>query len=142
VFILQWRKSRGTSKISSIFFGLQNIVYVSLSPDRLILVDVLFRQKIVFDILFGNCHYNAITNSKFAMAKNYICKACDVLYDKTHKWDKTSSLCPATPSCTTDQSMYCVTWNRSFLSAKFFGIIYSWGWKASYYASVDRNAEL
>ena len=35
-----------------------------------------------------NGHYNVITNIKAAMAKKYICNACDTLYDKTHKCDK------------------------------------------------------
>jgi hypothetical protein len=33
-------------------------------------------------------HYNVITNIKAAMAKRYICNACDTLYDFSHKCDK------------------------------------------------------
>jgi len=61
-----------------------------------------------------------ITNFKAAMAKRYTCKACDTLYDKTHKCDKARSLCTATPPCTKEQSNYCGTRNRRFLSEKCF----------------------
>jgi hypothetical protein len=54
------------------------------------------------------------------MAKGYICNACDALYDFTHKCDNACSLCTATPPCTKDQTRYCATCNRQFLSEKFF----------------------
>ena len=63
---------------------------------------------------FGN--YNVITNLKGAMAKRCICNGCNTLYDKTHKSDKVCSLCTATTPCTKDQSKYCCTCNRWFLS--------------------------
>ena len=42
------------------------------------------------------------------------------LYDNTKKCDKACSLCTCTPSCTKDQTMYCGTCNRWFLSEKCF----------------------
>jgi len=64
--------------------------------------------------------YNVITNIKAAMAKKYICNACDTLYDFTHKCDIVCSLCTATPPCTKDKSNYCGTCSRYFLSEKCF----------------------
>ena len=54
------------------------------------------------------------------MAKRYICDECDTLYDKTHKCDNVCSLCNATPPCRKDQTKYCSTCNRYFLSEKCF----------------------
>jgi hypothetical protein len=54
------------------------------------------------------------------MAKRYICNACDTLYDHTHKCDKVCSLCTATPPCSRDESKYCCTCNRCFLTEKCF----------------------
>jgi hypothetical protein len=42
------------------------------------------------------------------------------LYDKTHKCDKVCSLCDATPPCTKDETRYCRTCNRWFLSETCF----------------------
>ena len=41
-------------------------------------------------------------------------------YTTIHKCDKVCSLCTATPPCTKDQSKYCCTCNRWFLSEKCF----------------------
>jgi virulence-associated protein VapD len=67
-----------------------------------------------------NGHYTVITNFKGAMAKKYISNACDTLSSKTHKCRKVSSLCTATPPCSKDESKYCATCNRWFLSEKCF----------------------
>jgi hypothetical protein len=40
-----------------------------------------------------NGQYDVNTNMKGAMAKRYICNACDTLYDKTHKCDKIFAPC-------------------------------------------------
>ena len=64
-------------------------------------------------------HYSVITNNKAAMAKKYICNACDALYDFTHKCDKTCSLCTNPPPCTKDKTKYSAC-NRWFLSEKCF----------------------
>jgi hypothetical protein len=50
--------------------------------------------------MMQNGHCNVINNIKAAMAKMYICNACDTLYYNTHKCDKSYSLCAATPHCT------------------------------------------
>jgi hypothetical protein len=63
-------------------------------------------------------HYNIITNIKAAMSKRYVCNACDIFYDYTHKCDTACSLCTATPPYTKDQSRYCITCNKYFLSEK------------------------
>ena len=63
-----------------------------------------------------NEHYDVITNLKGTMAKRYVCNGCDTLYDFKHKRDKACSLCTATPPCTKDQTKYCSTCNRRFLS--------------------------
>ena len=58
------------------------IVYDGLSPDRLIFSGNSVSNKklyLLYDADTG--HYNVITNIKAAMAKNYICDACDTLYD-------------------------------------------------------------
>jgi len=68
----------------------------------------------------NNEHYNVITCLKVAMAKMYICKRYDTLYDKTHKYDKFCSLCKATPPSTKDHAKDCNACNRRFLSEKCF----------------------
>ena len=65
-------------------------------------------------------HYNVITNIKAAMAKKYICDACDTLYDNKYKGDKTFPLCTASPPCTKDQTKYRSTCNMWFLGEKCF----------------------
>jgi len=65
-------------------------------------------------------HYSIITNIKTAMAKKYICNACDALYDFTHKCVKTCSLCTIAPPCTKVKTKYCGTCNSWFLSEKCF----------------------
>ena len=60
-----------------------------------------------------------ITNLKAAMAKKYICNACDALYN-SHKCDKACSLYTATHPCFKDQSKYCGTCNVWFLSEERF----------------------
>ena len=97
------------------------IVYDGLSPDRLIFSGNSVSNKklyLLYDADTG--HYNVITNIKAAMAKKYICNACDTLLDNTHKCDKRCSQCTATPPCTKDQTRYCGTRNRTFLSEKRF----------------------
>jgi len=96
-------------------------VYDGLNPGRVIFSGNSLSNKklyLLYDTDSG--HYNVITNLKAAMAKKYICNACDTLYDKKHKCDKACSLCTATPPCTKDQSKYCGTCNRWFLSEKCF----------------------
>src|SRR5215475_9875863 len=96
-------------------------VYDGLSPDRLIFTgNSLLTKKLYLLYDSDSGHYDVITNIKGAMAKNYLCDACDTLYDNTHKFDKACSLCTATPPCTKDQSKYCDKCNRSFLSDKCF----------------------
>jgi len=47
-----------------------------------------------------------------------MCNGYDTLYDKTHKCDKVCSLLTATPLCTKDDTKYCGTCNRRFLTEK------------------------
>jgi len=63
-------------------------------------------------------NFNVISNIKVAMAKRCMCNACDTLYDKTNKRVKAEFLCIATKPCSKDQSNYCGTCNRWFLSEK------------------------
>jgi len=80
------------------------VVFDVLSPDRLIFSgNSLSAKKLYLLYDTDNGHYNVITNIKAAMAKKYICDACDTLYDNTHKCDKVCSLCNATPPCTRDE---------------------------------------
>jgi hypothetical protein len=81
--------------------GYNIIVYDGMSPDRLIFSGNSLSDKklyLIYDADSG--HYNVITNIKAAMAKKYICNACDALYDKSHTCYKACSLCTATPPCT------------------------------------------
>ena len=79
------------------------------------------KTKKLYLLYFGDSrHYDVITNLKGAMVKQYIYKGCDTLYDKTHKCDKLCFLCTVTPPCTKDQTKYCGTCNRRFLSEKCF----------------------
>jgi len=79
-----------------------------LSPDRVLFIGNSLSNKILY-LLYDAGHYNVITNLKGAIAKRYICNACDTLYDNTHKCDKGCSLCTATPPCFKDRSKYCDT---------------------------------
>jgi hypothetical protein len=97
------------------------IVFDGLSPNRLIFSgNSTSAKKLCWLYDSDNGHFNVITNIKAAMAKRYICKGCDSLYDHTHKRDKVCSLFTATPPCTKDQTKYCSTCNRYFLSEKCF----------------------
>jgi len=91
------------------------IVYDGLNPDRVIFSGNYLSNKKLY-LLYNGGHYNVITNFKSAMAKRYICNACDTLYDFTQKSDRTLSLCTATPPGTKFRSKYCATCNRWFLS--------------------------
>ena len=97
------------------------IVYDGLSTDRVKLSGNSVSSKKVY-LLYDekDKHYNLITNLKGAMAKKYICNACDTLYDFEHKCEKVCSLCTATPPCTKDHTKYCATCNRWFLSQNCF----------------------
>jgi hypothetical protein len=96
-------------------------VYDGVSPDRLIFSGNSLSDKKLY-LLYDShsCHCNIITNIKAAMAKRYVCGACDTLHDNTHKCYKTCSLCTATPPCTKDQSRHCDTSSSSFISEKCF----------------------
>ena len=94
-------------------------MYDGLSPDRVIFSGNSVSNK-KLHLLYDSGHYIVITNLKGAMAKKYICNACDTLYDFTHKCVKACSLCTATPHCTNDRLKYCATCNRLFLSEKWF----------------------
>jgi hypothetical protein len=86
------------------------IVYDGLNPGRFMFSGNSVSAKKLY-LLYDekDKHYNVITNLQAAMAKKYICNACDTLYDFTHKCDKACSLCAATPPCTKDQTRYCAT---------------------------------
>jgi len=112
--------------------GLKNFKFQQyLSDYKIIVFDGLYSDMVMFSgnslspkklyLLYDrdSGHYNVITNLKAAMAKRYICNGCDTLYDKTHKCDKFCFLCTATPPCTKNQSKYCGTCNRWFLSEVF-----------------------
>ena len=97
------------------------IVFDGLYPDRVMFSGNSISAKKLY-LLYNrdSGHYNVITNLKGAIAKRYICNVCDTLYDYAHKCDNVCSLCTATPPCTKDQSKYCCTCNRWFLSEKCF----------------------
>ena len=108
-------------KFQDYFSDYKIIVYDGLNPDRVMFSgnSVLAKKlHLLYDEKDKHC--NVITNLKATMAKRYICNACDALYDFTHKCDKACSLCTATPPCTKDQTRYCATCNRQFLSEKCF----------------------
>ena len=97
------------------------IVFDGLNPDRIMFSGNSSSAKklcLLYDRDLE--HYSVITNLKGDMAKRYVCNGFDTLYDKTHKCDKVSSLCTATPPCTKDEIKYCVSCNRRFLSEKCF----------------------
>ena len=58
------------------------IIYDGLSPERVLWRKFPFeKENLLYDA--KSEHYNVITNLKAAMAKRYICNACDTLYDLT-----------------------------------------------------------
>ena len=95
-------------------------MFNGLNTDRLFSWNPLLGKKLYLLYNANTKNYSVITNIKALMAKRYICNACDTLYDFTHKCDKACSLCTTTPPCTKDESKYCGTCNRWFLSAKCF----------------------
>ena len=104
------------------------IVYDGLSPDRVLFSGNSLSNKKLY-LLYDSGHYNVITNLEGAIAKRYICNACDILYDNTHKCDSVCSLCTATPPRTKDRSTYCATCNRWFLSENIFHFVKWWSLK-------------
>ena len=63
------------------------VVFVGLSPDRLILrgnSPSVKKLYLLYDADFG--HYNVITNIKAAVAKRYISNACHTLWQDTQMW--------------------------------------------------------
>jgi hypothetical protein len=96
-------------------------VFDGLKPDRVIFSGNSVSTKKLYLLYDSDAgHYNVITNLKAAMAKTYMCEACDTLYDNTHKCDNTCSRCTATPPYVKDRSKYCDTCNKWFLSVKCF----------------------
>ena len=88
------------------------IVFSGLSPDKVMFAgNYLSSKKLYLLYNADTTHYSVITNIKAAMAKKYICNACDTLYDFTHKCDKTCALCTITPPCTKDETKYSGTCN-------------------------------
>ena len=63
-------------------------MFDGLNPDRVMFSGNTLSDKNLY-LLYnaGTRHYNVITNIKAAMAKTYMCNACDALYDNTHKCD-------------------------------------------------------
>jgi hypothetical protein len=60
------------------------IVFNGLHRDRVMFSgNSLSAKKLYLQYDRDNGHYKVITNLKGAMAKRYICNACDTLYDKT-----------------------------------------------------------
>ena len=99
----------------------QIIVFDGLNPDR-VMFSGYSRSAKKLHLLYDrdNKHHNVITSLKGAIAKRYVCNGCDTLYDNTHKCDKVCTVCTATPPCTKDQTKYCCTCKRRFLSEKYF----------------------
>ena len=97
------------------------VVFNGINPDRVMFSGNCLSSK-KFHLLYNadTKHYSVITNIKAAMAKRYICNACDTLYDFEHKCDKACSLCNTAPPCTKDENKYCGTRNRWFFSEKCF----------------------
>ena len=91
-----------------------------LNPDRVMFSgNYISGKKLYLPYNADTKHYSVITNINSSIGKKYICKACDNLYDFTHKCDKACFLCTTTPPCTKDETKYCGTCNRWFLSEKF-----------------------
>jgi hypothetical protein len=93
------------------------IVYDGLSPDRAIFSGNSLSNK-KLHLLYDSGHYIVITNLKGAMAKKYICNACDTLYDLN---TSVLRLAPYVQRhhTTNDRLKYCATCNRC-LSEKWF----------------------
>jgi UDP-glucose 6-dehydrogenase len=69
-------------------------VFDGLHPDRVILSgNSLSAKKLYLLYDRDNGHYNVITTLNGAIAKKYICNACDMLYDFSQKCDNVCSLC-------------------------------------------------
>ena len=96
-------------------------MFSGLSRDKIIFTGNSVSSKKLYLLYNADTKHNSvITNIKAAMAKKYICNACDALYDFMHKCDKTCSLCTNAPPCSKDKTKSCPTCNRWFLSEKCF----------------------
>ena len=97
------------------------VVFNGLNTNRVMFSGNSLAAKKLYLLYNANTkHYSVITNIKAAMAKRYFCNACDTLYDFTHKCDKACSLGTTKPPCIKDETTYCVTCKRWFLSEKSF----------------------
>jgi hypothetical protein len=86
----------------------KTIVFDGLKPDRVIFSGNSVSAKKLYLLYDSDAgHYNVITDIKAAMAKRYICEACDTLYDNAHRCDKTCSRCTASLPYVKDRSKYC-----------------------------------
>ena len=92
------------------------IMYDGLSPERVLWRKFPFEKENLYGV--KSEHYNVITNLKAAIAKRYICNACDTLYDLTHVCKSLLLVCGY--STLYERSKYCVACNRLFLSEKCF----------------------
>ena len=78
------------------------MVYEVLLCDNIIFegrVESVKRAKLLYDDV--ERHYHVITNLTSAMAKKYLCKACNksCRSDVTHVCDQTCSVCATSPPC-------------------------------------------
>ena len=65
------------------------VVFSGRSTDKFIFTGNSVSSKKLYLLYNADTkHSSVITNIKVAMAKKYICNACDALYDFTHKCDK------------------------------------------------------
>jgi len=100
------------------------VVYQGLSCDNIIFEGRVESAK-PLNLLYDDVerHYRVITNLTGAMARRYICKACNksCWRDVSHVCDKTCSDCMMNPPCTfEDIRIPCEICNRHFRSQKCF----------------------
>jgi hypothetical protein len=90
---IQWRVlSSGFNSFNSTFRTKSLLCLMVYTLVGLCLVEIFFQKKLYLLYDRDNGHCNVITNLKVAKAKMYICKACDMLYDFSHKCDKFCSM--------------------------------------------------
>ena len=104
-----------------------------LSQYRIVVYSGLQCDNIMFDgqvatpqrinLLYDDQHYHVITNLTAAMAKRYVCPACNKGCERgaQHKCDASCDACSAIPPCIQDSdSIHCGECNRNFRNAACF----------------------
>jgi hypothetical protein len=104
------------------FSQCRKVVYSGLRCDN-IMFDGQIATPQRINLLYGGQHYHVITNLTPAMAKRYVCPACNIGCERGahHKCDASCDACSVTPPCIQDDARIpCDKCNGHFRKVAFF----------------------